>query len=69
MGHYRFDLIDRTGAILQSQFQNCADDLAALDKAEGLCARNDVDVWDGTRRVLHLKRENAMATPNDGFPG
>ena len=63
MGHYRFDLIDRTGAILQSQFYSCADDLDALDKAERLCARNEVDVWDGARRVLHLKRENAMATP------
>jgi hypothetical protein len=69
MGHYRFDLIDRTGAILQSQFHSCADDLDALDKAERLCARNEVDVWDGARRVLHLKRENAMATPSDGLPG
>lgn len=69
MGRYRFDLLDRTGQILQSQYCGCADDLAALDMAETLCARNAVDVWDGSRRVLHLKRENAMATPNDGLPG
>jgi hypothetical protein len=69
MGQYRFDLIDMTGGILQSQFYNCADDLDALDRAEMLCARNDVAVWDGGRRVLHVKRENAMATPADGLPG
>ena len=69
MGHYRFDLIDWTGAISQSRFHDCADDLDALDKAEELCAWNAIDVWDGARRVLHLKRENAMATPADGLPG
>jgi hypothetical protein len=69
MGHYRFDLIGEGGAIAQSQFHACADDLAALDIAESLCDRNAVDVWDGERRVLHVKRENAMATPNDSLPG
>jgi hypothetical protein len=69
MGKYRFDLIDKSGGISQSQYYNCADDLDALDKAETLCAANAVDVWDGARRVLHLKRENAMATPADGLPG
>lgn len=69
MGHYRFDLIGDGGAIWQSQFHACADDLAALDMAESLCARNAVDVWDGERRVLHVKRENAMATPSDRLPG
>jgi hypothetical protein len=69
MGHYRFDLIGDGGTIAQSQFHACADDLAALDIAEGLCRRNAVDVWDGERRVLHVKRENAMATPADSLPG
>jgi len=69
MGHYRFDLIADGGVIAQSQFRACADDLAALDIAETLCGRNAVDVWDGERRVLHVKRENAMATPTDQHPG
>jgi hypothetical protein len=69
MGHYRFDLIADGGAIAQSQFRACADDLAALDIAETLCGRNAIDVWDGERRVLHVKRENAMATPADQHPG
>ena len=69
MGQYRFDLIGDGGNISQTHFYMCEDDLAALDKAETLCARNAVDVWDGTRRVLHLKRENAMATPADHLPG
>lgn len=69
MGHYRFDLIDLGGRISQRQFHSCADDLEALDKAETLCARNAVDVWDGARRVLHLKHQNMMATPADGLPG
>jgi len=69
MGHYRFDLIDESGGISQSQYYSCIDDLDALDKAETLCAANAVDVWDGSRRVLHLKQENAMATPADGLPG
>ncbi|HEX4104862.1 MAG TPA: hypothetical protein VHX92_01395 [Rhizomicrobium sp.] len=69
MGHYRFDLLGDGGAIAQSQTHACADDLAALDIAEALCARNAVDVWDGERRVLHVKRENAMATPGDSLPG
>ena len=63
MGQYRFDLIDMRGGISRSQFHNCADDLEALDKAETLCDTNAVDVWDGSRRVLHLKLENALATP------
>lgn len=69
MGHYRFDLIGDGGAVAQSQFHICADDLAALEMAEALCARNAVDVWEGPRRVLHVKRENAMATPSDHLPG
>lgn len=69
MGHYRFDLIDIAGGIAQSRFYDCADDLDALDKAERLCAGNAVDVWDGMRRVLHVKRGNQMATPSDGLPG
>lgn len=69
MGRYRFDLIGEGGMVAQSQFHVLADDLAALDLAEQMCARNEVDVWDGKRRVLHVKRENAMATPNDRFPG
>jgi len=69
MGHYRFDLLGDGGVISQSQFHACADDLAALDVAEALCALNAVDVWDGERRVLHVKRENAMATPSDSLPG
>jgi len=69
MGQYRFDLLGDGGSIAQSQFHACADDLAALDVAERLCARNAVDVWDGERRVLHVKRENAMATPSDRLPG
>ena len=63
MGQYRFDLLLEGGAVAQSQFHSCADDLEALDIAERLCGRNAVDVWDGGRRVLHVKRENAMATP------
>jgi hypothetical protein len=55
--------------IAQSQFHACADDLAALDFAERLCISNAVDVWDGARRVLHVKYENAMATPSDSLPG
>ncbi len=69
MGQYRFDLIDMAGEIAQSQYLSCADDLDALDKAEALCTGNAVDVWDGTRRVLHVKRGNQMATPSDGLPG
>ena len=69
MGHYRFDLIDKAGEIAQSQFYSCTDDLDALDRAEALCVGNAVDVWDGGRRVLHVKRGNQMATPSDGLPG
>ena len=69
MGNYRFDLLGDGGAIAQSQFHACIDDLAALDMAEMLCTLNAVDVWDGERRVLHVKRENAMATPSDMLPG
>ena len=69
MGQYRFDLLKDGGMIAQSQFHACADDLAALDLAERLCISNAVDVWDGERRVLHVKYENAMATPSDSLPG
>ena len=69
MGHYRFDLLLDDGAVTQSQVHACTDDLAALDIAERLCGRNAVEVWEGERRVLHVKRENAMATPSDSLPG
>jgi hypothetical protein len=69
MGRYRFDLIGEAGAVTQSQVHVLVDDLAALDLAECMCARNAVDVWDGARRVLRVKRQNAMATPSDRFPG
>ena len=69
MGRYRFDLLEDGGMIARSQFHACIDDLAALDVAETLCDANAVDVWDGERRVLRVKRENAMATPSDRLPG
>lgn len=69
MGHYRFDLIGEAGAVAHSQIHILADDLVALDLAERLCASNAVEVWDGERRVLRVKRENAMAIPSDRFPG
>ncbi|HEY2835975.1 MAG TPA: hypothetical protein VGI89_05340 [Rhizomicrobium sp.] len=69
MGQYRFDLIDVEGEIARSQFLTCADDLDALDKAEGLSSVTAVDVWDGARRVLHVKRGNQLATPSDVLPG
>ena len=69
MGQYRFDLIDVGGEIAQSQFHACADDLDALDKAEALSSVTAVDVWEGSRRVLHVKRGNQMATPSDVLPG
>jgi hypothetical protein len=69
MRHYRFDLVDRAGRVSQSQFHGCADDLDALDKAQTLCARSAVDVWEGARRVLRVKHHNAMATPTDSLPG
>ena len=69
MEKYRFDMIGANGETLQSRFFACVDDLDALDLAETLCARNAVDVWDGSRRVLHVKLKNAMATPADDLPG
>jgi hypothetical protein len=69
MGQYRFDLIGVEGEIAQSQFHTCADDLDALDKAEALSLVAAVDVWDGARRVLHVKRGNQLATPSDVLPG
>jgi len=69
MGQYRFDLINVEGEIAQSQFHACADDLDALDKAEALSLVNLVDVWDGARRVLRVKRGNQLATPSDVLPG
>ena len=69
MGQYRFDLLLDGGGVSQSQFHACADELAALDIAERLCARNMVDVWDGERRVLRVKRENVLSTPTDSISG
>jgi hypothetical protein len=69
MGQYRFDLIDVKGGIAQSQFLTCADDLDALGKAEALSSVTAVDVWDGARRVLHVKHGNQIATPSDVLPG
>jgi hypothetical protein len=61
MIHYCFYLLDAAGHCLARQDHRFADDLDALDKARSLCADHDIDIWQGTRRVASVKKEEISA--------
>jgi hypothetical protein len=55
MATYRFIFLNPSGHVVDGNFLNCIDDLAALDKAHMLNRGHIVEVWQGTRHVAKVE--------------
>lgn len=56
MKSYRINCVDERNKLVATHDIMLADDLAALSKANELCADNAVEVWEGERRVFWMKK-------------
>lgn len=62
---YKLYSIDRTGHVISRRDFVAHDDLAALLEAEQSCAKNEIEVWQGARRVARVKLANAPLDTTD----
>jgi len=56
MKTYRINCVDDFDNVVSTVEYHCVDDLDALDTATKLCAANGVEVWDGARRVVWMRK-------------
>ena len=56
MKTYRINCVDDFDNVVSTFEYHCVDDLDALDTATKLCAANGVEVWDGARRVVWMRK-------------
>ena len=60
MRTYRINCTDDADQVVATHTFSCRDDLAALDRAQQLCAEHGVEVWDGARRVVWMHKGGAV---------
>jgi hypothetical protein len=66
MQSYKFYLLDERGRIAPSARHHvCADDLAALRKAQQLCGDTAIEIWHDNRRVAVVKKGNEALNERD----
>ena len=58
MPSYLFYVLDDDGHIPRGDYHICADDLDALAKAKALSDGSEIEVWQGARHVVHIKRHD-----------
>jgi hypothetical protein len=65
MREYHFYLLDAKSTIQSRKVAHCADDLSALEMAQGLGAPADIEIWQDTRLGTRLNGsgERAKAPP------
>lgn len=62
MSRYQFYLLNSADRDVDRQVHSCMDDQAAVQMARSLCFDNNIDVWQGARRVARVKKADfAMA--------
>jgi hypothetical protein len=67
MPEYHIYCIDNKNSIRSRHDFRVPDDLAALEKAKGLCGDYEVEAWDGTRLVARLAKDGtASLQPENG---
>lgn len=62
---YKLYCIDKTGHVVSSQDLRVADDLSALREAEKASGHHAIEIWQGPRRVAHVKLGNAPLNTTD----
>ena len=62
---YRLYCLDEKDQIVSARNFLALDDLTALVEAEGACAKNAVELWQGARRVARVKLGNAPLDASD----
>ena len=62
---YRFELIDGFGKTFWRREKGLLDDLAALDLGQMIAAWSAVEIWDGSRKVARVKKNNAKLNEID----
>jgi len=61
MAHYTLYLLDAKGHIFARQDHEFKEDLDALEKAQSLCANQDIEVWQGNYRIATVKKDELVA--------
>ncbi|MBL6936213.1 MAG: hypothetical protein ISS15_13840 [Alphaproteobacteria bacterium] len=62
---YRFNFLDRRGAVLLREDHRFVDDVTALESAVNLCREHAIEIWDGKRRVAMVKKGHAPLDERD----
>ena len=58
MPRYRFESIDPSNRAVWRRDINCIDDLDAIDLANELECVDDVEIWEGARRVASVPKQS-----------
>lgn len=64
---YRLYYLDSARHIVSAKDVVVPDDLAALQEAEKACGEHAIEVWQGARKVAHVKLGNAPLDLSDGM--
>ena len=57
MREYHFFFLDQHSQIKSTKITHCADDVSALEFAQGLKAPVDIEIWQGARLVTRLNAD------------
>jgi hypothetical protein len=69
MKQYQLRFLDRLNVAVLTRVYAGPDDLGALAEAERLSSTHTIEVWDGPRRVVRVKKRKLAATPTDRIAG
>jgi hypothetical protein len=65
MQHYSIHFFDKMNVRFLVRNWSGSDDLAALAEAQSLSATHTIEVWQGERRVAHVKRGDRALRATD----
>ena len=55
MGQYKLYYLNHAGKIFSARDVTCVEDMDAVDMATSLLNGHDIEVWQGARRIAHVK--------------
>ena len=65
MKQYKFYFLDDRGHVWRAQDHLLRDDLDALALAKNICTDHGVEIWEGTREVARVKRNDEPLGSSD----
>lgn len=58
MSQYQFYLLNSADRDVDQQMHRCQDDHAAVQLARSICFDNNIDIWQGARRVARVGKSD-----------